>query len=147
MPRRFRNRLLVAPILLLALGLASCFDDVGDCPTCPAVNGARIDILMPQFGAVDSIHATLDGGARVTVRRNQRFSFQNLSAGTHAVTITRWFYIDQVLTSRTQTLQIVLARGETRTIVFHNDFPLVTWADPPGASPAVARHARSHLVG
>jgi hypothetical protein len=142
MPRRFRNALLAVPIVLLALGLASCFDDAGDCPTCPAVDGGRIDVLLPQNGAVDSIHTTIDHGPRFTVRRGQRFSYPNLKAGSHEVTITRWFYIDQVLTSKSSTLVIMLARGETRTIVFHNDFPLVAWADPPGASPGVARRAR-----
>jgi hypothetical protein len=130
MPRFTRFAPLIA---LLALPLVSCFTDVGDCPTCPGDNSASIDVLVTQTGLVDSIHVSMDGGSQVTVRRNRRHVFENLSRGTHQVTITRWFFLNEILSSRTSSLQIRLEPGESRTIVFHNDFPLVAWGPAPAA--------------
>ncbi len=142
MPRVAWSRLLVAPIALVALALVSCFQDVGKCPTCPAANSGRIEVLVRQNGLVDSVQVTLDGGSQVTVRRDRRgdrrHAYEGLSVGTHDVTITRWFKnIDEVVSSRSSSIQIKLDRGETRTIVFHNDFPLVTWAPMREAGPAI----------
>lgn len=136
MPRVAWSRLVIA---LIALPLVSCFEDAGDCPTCPPLDGGRIEVLVPQAGLVDSIHVRLDGGSQVTVRRNRRHAFEGLSEGTHEVTVTRWFYILEVLSSQTSTLQIQLARGETRTVVFHADFPRVTWAPKRDTGPGDGR--------
>lgn len=142
MPRAWR-RLPVALVLAAALGQVSCFHDATDCPTCPGVNSARIEVAVPQLGTLDSVQARVDGGAQVTVRRNRRHAFENLSAGTHEVTLVRWFTIDGGVSSRAAVLRIRLDRGETRRIVFHNDFPLVAWVSP-AALPraAAARRAR-----
>lgn len=136
MPRVAWSRLPVALVIFAALGLVSCFQDVGDCPTCPDVNGASIEVDVPQVGLLDSVQARVDGGAQVSVRRNRRYAFENLSAGTHEVTLVRWFTIDGLVTSRPSVLRIELDRGETRVIIFHNDFPLVVWAPASGAARA-----------
>ena len=96
-------------------------------------------MVVTRSGSVDSIHVALDGGARVTVRRDRRHIYHGLNHGAHDVTITRWFFTDGLLTSRTSTLRIQLERGESRTIVFHNDFPLVGQASPPDAGPVPGR--------
>ena len=120
--------------LLFVLPLVSCIDDVPECPTCPATNGGTIEVRVDQNGLVDSAYVRVDGGSRVTLRRNQAHTFTNLNRGTHTVETTRWFSSEGVPSSRNQTFQIVLDRGERRTVVFHNDFPLITWARPtPGS--------------
>ena len=145
MPRVARSRLLVTFAVLAALGLVSCFTDVSKCPTCPDESSGRIDVLVARNGLIDSLHITVDGGDRVTVRRDPRrevrYAFRDLSVGTHAVSITRWFFIDGLLSSRSSVLEVRLERGESRTIVFHNDFPLVTWAPFPEAGRAIGRSA------
>ena len=133
MPRVTWSRLTVIAVVTMGvLGLSSCFHDVGDCPTCPGVNSGSIEIQVPQFGLLDSVHVQVDGGALVTVKRNRTHAFQNLSAGTHEVTLVRWISTDNGA-SRASTLFIRLDRGEKRYILFHNDFPLVAWA--PSADP------------
>ena len=146
MPRVAWRHLLVAPTALAALTIVSCFHEAGECPTCPALDSGRIVVRVPKAGRVDSIHVRLDGGPRVTVRRDRSHAFENLTAGTHEVDITRWFIIDFILTSRTSSLRIKLDRGESRAIDFHNDFPVVTWAPMPEwlLAPDVAGSARSH---
>ncbi|MGH7731838.1 MAG: hypothetical protein ACRENJ_11385 [Candidatus Eiseniibacteriota bacterium] len=139
MPRAAWSRLLVVPLALAALGLVSCFDEAGDCPTCPGLNSGRINVVVSQTGLVDSVHVRLDGGPQVTVRRNQTLTFEGLSQGAHDVTLTRWFFTNDVVNSRTSSFEILLDRGESRTVVFHNDFPLVSWAPPPGMEPAGGR--------
>lgn len=125
-----------APLIaLLALPLVSCFSDVGDCPTCPGENSASIEVLVPKVGVVDSVHVRVDGGAQVTVRRDRRRIFENLSTGTHEVTITHWTFVNEILASRTSTLRILLQPGESRTILFHNGFPLVACAPAPAPGP------------
>lgn len=153
MSRAARSRLIVAPVAvaaIAALGLVSCFHDVGDCPTCPGVNSSTIEVSVPQFGLLDSVQVRVDGGAQLTVRRNRREAFRNLSRGTHEVTLVRWFSIDGAVTSRPSTLWITLDRGETRVILFHNDFPLVAWApasDPPRAEGERMRAPIAHRMG
>lgn len=129
------------PILaVLALGVASCFDDVGNCPTCPGENSASIEVFVTKDGLVDSVQVRVDGGAQRTLKRNQRTAFEGLSKGFHKVETTRWFTdVTTLPVSRSATLQLELDRGESRTIVFHNDFPLVAWALPGG--PQVLRGA------
>jgi hypothetical protein len=131
MPRLAWSRLLVAPVALVALTVVSCFDEASECPTCPAVDSGRIVVEVKPDGLVDSVHVRVDGGPQVTVIKGRSHAFGNLSPGPHEVTIIRWFYIDQVLTSRTSALQIRLERGESRSITFHNDLPLVSWAPMP----------------
>lgn len=142
MPRVAWSRVTVVLFAMGALALASCLQDVGDCPTCPDLNSGSIEVLLPQFGQLDSVQVRMDGGAQVSVRRNQRFAFQNLSPGTHEVTLVRWLVVEGVVVSRPSTLLIRLDRGETRIILFHNDFPLVAWApspDPGGRVPPAPR--------
>jgi hypothetical protein len=146
MPRVAWSHLLVAPIALVALTLVSCFDNPGECPACPAVDSGRIVVEVPRDGLVDSAHVRVDGDPPVTVRRDRDHAFENLSAGTHDVTVIRWFSIDQILTSRTSSLQIRLDRGETRTISFHNDFPRVTWAPIPEVGPATRRRGHGPIA-
>jgi hypothetical protein len=127
MPRIARSLPFIA---LLALPLLSCFDDVPECPTCPRADGASIEVLVDADGLVDSAQVQVDGGAWVTVKRNQRHVFGNLSSGTHAVATVRWFNDFGIPVSREQSLEIELDRGEARTVLFHNDFPLVVQALP-----------------
>lgn len=129
MPRIAWSRLL---ILLIALPLASCFDGQEACLTCPPENSGRIDVLVPLLGETDSLHVNLDGGARVTVRRGRRVSFEGLSAGVHTVQVVRWFEDFSGVTSKTSVVEVRLERGDSRVILFHNDFPLVSAASPPG---------------
>jgi len=136
MSRLTRSRLLAALLVFAALGVVSCFQDLGDCPTCPPVDSGRSDVIVPKAGLVDSIHVRLDGGTQVTVRRGFGLSYTGLSVGDHEVTITRWFFIEGLLTSRTSSLRVRLGRGESRTIIFHNDFPLVAGGPAPDADRA-----------
>ena len=140
MPRVTWSRLTLIPAAIGVLALASCLQDVGECPTCPGVNSGSIEVQVPQFGLLDSVQAQVNGGAQVTVKRNQRYAFENLRAGTHEVTLVRWLIENGSVTSRSSTLFIQLDRGETRTILFHNDFPLVAWA------PASDPRARARLA-
>ena len=129
MPRIAWSRLVV---LLFALPLASCIgDEPGSCPTCPPENSGRIEVVVAQTGLVDSVHITVDGGSRVTVRRGRRGTFQGLSRGTHAISTVRWFSFEGVAFPRSTDLRILLERGETRVILFQNDFPLVVWSPLP----------------
>jgi hypothetical protein len=140
------SRLTVALIALCALALVSCFHDVGECPTCPGVNSGSIEVAVPQFGLVDSVQVRMDGGGQVSVQRNRRYAFVDLSAATHEVTLLRWFSIDGSVTSRASLLRIKLDRGERRVIVFHNDFPLVTWAPTYGPGRPDRHRARAPIV-
>jgi hypothetical protein len=132
MPRFAWIRLIV---LLFALPVASCFDAETDCPTCPPVDSGRIDVLLPQDGEADSAHVNLDGGARVTLRRGKRISFEGLSPGGHSIKVVRWYSDFGVITSTTSLVEIWLEKGETRVLVFHNNFPLVADAQWPGHAP------------
>jgi hypothetical protein len=123
-------------ILLMALPLASCFGANEPCPTCPPEDSARIDVKVPKVGEVDSVHVKVDGGAPFTVRRDKRGSVQGLRAGVHTVEIVRYFSSFGIVSTRSSVIEVSLGRGETRVIVFHNDFPLVADASRPGrASP------------
>jgi len=133
MPRVAWSRLLVAPVALVALTVVSCFDEASDCPTCPPVDSGRIVVGVTTDGLVDSVHVRVDGGPQVTVIKGRSRALENLTAGAHDVTVVRWFSIDQIVTFRTTALEIRLERGETRTITFHNDLPLVSWAPMPDA--------------
>ena len=132
MPRIAWNRLIV---LLFALPLASCIgDETSTCSTCPPELSARLNIAVSPNGAVDSVQITLDAGSRVTVKRGGRRTFDGLSAGLHQVTAVRWFTSFSVAIPRPEDrIQIRLDRGETRAIVFHNDFPLITAVPRPAS--------------
>ena len=135
-----RAALAVLLIALFALTLTSCFDDVNKCSTCPPVNSGLIKISVDANGLVDSVQVRMDGGPVVTIKRKHQADFASLSIGTHQVQTVRWFNDFGIPVSRSQTIYIELGQGETRTIVFHNDFPLITWAGterPAGFSPAV----------
>ena len=135
-------------ILLVCLPIASCIGDEPKCTTCPPESSARLDIVVTPFGLVDSVHIAIDGGANRTVKRGQRGTIPDLSPGVHAVATTRFFSFEGAVLPRSETFQVKLARGEARTIVFHNDFPLVTWREPARDrfEPALAAHAL-HPVG
>lgn len=135
-----RAAIAVPFIAVLALTLTSCFDDVNTCSTCPPANSGVIKIAVSANGLVDSVQVRMDGGALVTIRRNHEAVFTSLSPGNHQVQTVRWFNDFGIPNSRSQTIHIELAQGETRTIQFHNDFPLVTWAGTP-RSRAPAGHA------
>jgi hypothetical protein len=122
-------------IVLIALPLASCFNDEGTCPTCPPDNSGRIDVLLAQDGDADSLHVTMDGGQRITLKRGKRISYTQLSAGTHSFVLVRWFEDFGLITTRTTTVDVKLAPGEARVILMHNDFPLVVDAFRPGRAP------------
>lgn len=126
-----RNVWSLALIALLALPLVSCFDDASECPTCPAVDGGSIEVVVTPNGQVDSVQVRVDGGPQVTVKRNQVYTFRNLTSGSHALDTVRWFNLEDIVSSRVTNFQVELDRGERRTVQFHNDFPLVTWI-PPG---------------
>jgi len=135
-------------IAVLGLLLVSCFDDVGDCPSCPPQNSAVLRISVAQNGLVDSVQIRLDGGSQVTVRRKGEHRFESLGAGTHVVETTRWFNDFGIPSSRAETIRIELHRGETRTIAFHNDFPLITWLETVAGDRAAAPRAfHAHPVG
>lgn len=147
MSRAAWSRLTIALIALGALAVVSCFQDVGDCPTCPAIDSGRIAVQVPPFGLLDSVQVAMDGGPLVNVPRNRRLTFTHLRAGTHEVTLVRWFSIDGTVTSRPSTLRIKLDRGESRVIEFHNDFPVVGWApaaDPDRTHGSLARALQTH---
>ena len=146
MPRVAWSRLLVASVALVALTVVSCFDEASECSTCPAVNSARILVAVTRDGLIDSVHVRVDGGPQVTVRRDRSHAFENLSAGTHDVTVVRWFFIDEILSFRTTSLQILLDRGESRSITFHNDLPLVSWAPMPEVDPAPGRRRHAPIA-
>ena len=135
-----RAAMAVPFIALFAFTLTSCSGDVNKCGTCPPVNSGLIKIAVSQTGLVDSVQVSMDGGPVVTVKRKHEADFNNLSAGTHQVQTVRWFNDFGIPVSRSQTIYIELGQGETRTIQFHNDFPLITWAGtsrPAGYAPAV----------
>ncbi len=119
-------------IVLIALPLASCFNDETTCPTCPPDNSGRIDVLLTQNSPVDSLHVTIDSGQPVTLKRGGRTSFRDLSAGSHSFIVVRFYNDFGFVFSRTTTLAVRLAQGETRVIVLHNEFPLVADASRPG---------------
>jgi len=124
-------------LLVLALPLASCFKANDACQTCPQDNSGRIDVAVPKDGAVDSVHALMDGGASISVKRSQRGSFLDLAPGTYTVQITRYFSSFGIVSTKYSVVEVQLIQGETRVIVFHNDFPLVTEAvSPDPAKPA-----------
>ena len=128
-------------IAVLALTLVSCFDDVKDCPTCPPVKSGRIEVFLPGTFDIDSVRVGIDAPPQYRLRRGETGSFASLSAGTH--TLNSIIYrqdINGLLQTTTSTISVELDRGETRTVVFHHDFPVVVWAPPP-AGPADARIA------
>ncbi|HKQ56350.1 MAG TPA: hypothetical protein VJY35_00665 [Candidatus Eisenbacteria bacterium] len=119
-------------ILLVCLPIASCIGDDPKCTTCPPENSAKVDVVVTQFGLVDSVHISIDGGATQTVKRGRRGTIADLSPGVHSVATVRYFSSEGLVFPRSETFQIKLARGESRTIVFHNDYPLVAWREPAG---------------
>lgn len=133
MPRVVWSRFLV---LLIALPLASCFERGASCPTCPPEKSGRIAVILVQGAGPDSLHVTLDGGARRTVRRNSRVTFTDLGAGLHSVTVVRWYFKEFVLSSKTGSVEIHLQPGEFRVINYHNDFPMITDASVRRRAPA-----------
>jgi hypothetical protein len=117
-------------ILLVCVPVASCIGDEPKCTTCPPDNSAKVDVVVTPLGLVDSVHVAMDGGAIRTVQRGQRVTIPDLSPGLHTVATTRYFSTEGLVLPRSETFRIRLARGESRTIVFHNDFPLVSWLEP-----------------
>lgn len=128
----------ILPFLALAtVPLASCLHERGTCSTCPAERSARIQVNVPARTAppnevgMDSVTVQVVGAPLLSVRQGRSGVIENLARGTHDVTVVRWFSVDNVPSSKTTQLQIVLLRAEKRTIVFHNDFPLVVWSPVP----------------
>jgi hypothetical protein len=145
MPRATWARLL---LLLLVVPLASCFDADETCPVCPPEDSSRIDVVVPADSEVDSIHVNVDGLPRATVRRGQRIAFPGLPRGLHTVATVRWYESFGLVTSRSSSMQIQLERGETRVLIFHNDFPRVAGGHaPPGAALALAGRSSRDRVG
>jgi hypothetical protein len=125
-----------AALVVLALSLASCASDELDCPTCPPENSARISVWA-TFD-VDSAHVSIDGSPNVTVEHDETRLFSGLASGTHTMN-ARLYHSDRdgFVTTKDVTLQIVLARGEAKTVVFHHDFAGVVYRLPeedPGAA-------------
>ena len=112
--------------------------------TCPPEDGGRIDVVVPKFGEVDSVHVKVDGGAQFTVRRNSRGSALGLLAGVHTVVIVRYFEDFGIITTKSSVVEVSLGRGEARVIIFHNDFPLV--ADARLGPPPASRPERAPLA-
>ena len=146
MPRIASRKLL---LLLLALPLASCFDDVKTCSTCPPDLSASLEVTLPQTSLLDSVQVSVDGGATLTVRRGRHGAVERLSGGSHQVKVVRWFSSEGIASSKTSYLEVVLERGETRFITFHNDFPLITWSPLPATgragTPVLAESAALRL--
>jgi hypothetical protein len=130
-------------ILALGLSLASCLDDDKACPTCPPDNSARVVVQVSGQGLVDSVHVALDGGASVAAYRDERVIIGGLARGTHDVAIVRWIQTGGISAPRSSSFQIQLEQGETRLIVFHNDFPLIAESLPT----APGRADRTRLQG
>ena len=139
MPRIAWNRLIV---LLFALPLASCIGgETSKCSTCPRENSARIVVFAQPLrlsnGGVDtlrldSILVRVDGGPRVRVLPGQRVTCgTDLVPGIHGVNLVRWFLHNGLPEARTTDVQVSIERGETRTIVFQHDFPLISWQPLP----------------
>jgi hypothetical protein len=125
-----------AALAFLALLLASCASDELDCPTCPPETSGRITVWA-TFD-VDSARVSMDGSPNVTVVNDEMRLFSGLTEGTHTLN-ARLYHSDLfgVVTTRDVTLQIVLARGEAKTVVFHHDFAGVVVRMPeedPGAA-------------
>jgi len=128
-------------VALLALPLVSCFNDVGDCLTCPPENSGKIGILVPNTLDLDSVRVGLNGPPILLVRRGQEREFVDLPQGTHTMNaVTYRADVNGVAQSRSATLSIVLLRGESRVVIFHHDFPVVAWA-PPTVGPADVKMA------
>ena len=128
-------------LLVLALPLASCFDDESSCSTCPPEKSSRIDFIarpvrLQSQGSdtlrLDSVHVSVDGGSRLTVRSGERMRIDGLSSGAHDLRFVRWFTHNGAIESKSSNLQIRLARGETRVIEFNQDLMLVAWWPLPG---------------
>jgi hypothetical protein len=129
-----RIRWSLVAIALLSLPLVSCFSDVGDCPTCPPVASARIGIFLPGTFDLDSVYVGLGGPPRFRLRRGQSGSFNELQAGTYTVNAILFRTdVNGILESKPVSVSVELQRGETRTVVFHHDLPVVVWA--PEAAP------------
>ena len=120
-------------ILLLALPLVSCLDD-SSCPTCPPERSASIIVwVVPIFDA-DSVHVSLDDGPTYSVARSDSLRLGTLLQGRHTL---KSRVSHQDLTSASSVVDILLERGETRTVVFHHDFPAVVMAPEPAPSTGV----------
>lgn len=115
------RRVLRAALAACALSLASCASDELDCPTCPPENSGRITVWATLD--VDSARVSIDGSPNVTVENDEMRLFDGLAAGTHTMN-ARLYHSDLngVVTFKDVTLQIVLARGEAKTVAFHHDF-------------------------
>ena len=138
MPRVRWSPLVLA---LLALPLVSCFQDVGDCPTCPPENSGSIGFVLPGTFDLDSVRVGLNGPPEFLLKRGQGGRFADLRKGTYTINATLYRSdANSIVSSRSATLSVVLDRGESRTVVFHHDFPVIVWA-PPAVSPADVRMA------
>lgn len=124
--------------LALAAPLAACSTEDGPCPTCPPDESGRIEVVVSLLGEVDSVHVTINSAFRGTVKRGRRGEFGGLARGTHAVTTVRWFENEGIVTSRTATILVRLEQGERRTLLFHNDYPLIVRAPSRAETRALA---------
>lgn len=116
-----RRRAVCAALAALALSLASCASEEIDCPTCPPANSGRITVWATLD--VDSARVSINGSPSVTVENKGMRLFGGLAAGTHTMN-ARLYHSDLsgFVTFKDVTLQIVLARGEAKTVAFHHDF-------------------------
>jgi hypothetical protein len=113
---------------VLALTLVSCFDDVGDALPRRAVAPSRRR-GSERAGGLGPREAWTPAPV---IDQAQGGSASSRGAGTHAVETTRFLNDQGIVSSRAETINLHLERGESRTILFHNDFPLITWIVRPG---------------
>lgn len=137
-------------LLVLALPLASCFNDESPCPTCPKQNSGRISVVVrrlvlpsypPDTLRLDSTQVRLDGGPTTTGRPGRTLTFVGLSRGRHEVKIVRWYTHNGLIESTGSTVLIELEEGELLIIDIHADFPRIAWSPPPSSSLARTRWA------
>jgi hypothetical protein len=128
-------------LALILLPLVSCFYDSEECPTCPPENSGSIGVVLPATFDLDSVRFGLNGPPIKLVRRGREGRFFDLGAGTYTMNALMYRSdANGIVSSRSTTFSIVLGRGESRIVVFHHDFPVITWA-PEALGPAVVRIA------
>ena len=117
-------------------------------PLVRTLAGRRAAILMPTSPAFVTALAASDGRSAVLVNplaTPQEIVHQLGDANVGAVFTTASLAtrlppdIPRVLLDDAPRSALVSIGGESRTIVFHNDFPLVGQASPPDAGPVPGR--------
>jgi hypothetical protein len=137
--------------LSLALMIPSCASQKVDCPTCPPENSSALIFLMTptDFSKTvdqDSLHVRLDGGASVTFRRGTNGRISDLAAGTHTVSTTIYRSDENhTVSTSAVSFEVVLARGEKRTIYFHHDLPVVVFAPSRADGTVIAARPQALL--